>query len=245
MTTIPEVRSPEATRRLARMAGVAYLLFGVTALAGFYHAPMVTGDLNAIAQSLTRSGLRFRVGVVADVVSAALAVPTAFLLYQLFRPVDRARAALMALLLLVAMPVSFVVALHYVAAQWLLTGAPVVASLGATDREAIGMLFLRLHNHGVLAVEIFWGLWLLPFGLLVLRSRFLPRVLGVLLLIAGVAYVAHSLTTLLLDGQRFPLYERATMLARGAGEFPVMLWLAFLGARPPDGGKGRRDRASG
>ena len=92
------------------------------------------------------------------------------------------------------------------------------------------MLFLRLHADGVLAVEIFWGLWLLPFGLLVMRSHFLPRVLGILLIIAGVAYVAHSLTSLLLAGHRILLYERVTMLARATGEFPIMLWLLIKGA---------------
>jgi len=136
----------------------------------------------------------------------------------------------MALLLVVAMPISFVVALNYVAAQWLLSGAPVVAALPSAQREALGMLFLRLHTHGVLAVEIFWGLWLMPFGLLVMKSRFLPRVLGILLVIAGVAYVSHSLISLLLDGPRIILYERVTMLARAAGEFPIMLWLLIKGA---------------
>ena len=98
------------------------------------------------------------------------------------------------------------------------------------QRDALGMLFLRLHTHGVLAVEIFWGLWLMPFGRLVMRSRFLPRVLGILLIIAGVAYVAHSITSRLLAGQRIVLYERLTMLARAAGEFPVMLWPLIKGA---------------
>jgi uncharacterized protein DUF4386 len=120
------------------------------------------------------------------------------------------QAVLMALLLVVAMPISFVVALNYVAAQWLLSGAPVVAAIASAQREALGMLFLRLHTHGVLAEEIFWGLWLLPFGLLVIRSRFLLRVLGILLIIGGLAYVAHSVTSLLLAGQRIVLYERVT-----------------------------------
>jgi hypothetical protein len=96
---------------------------------------------------------------------------------------------------------------------------PEVAALASPQREALGMLFLRLHTHGVLAVEIFWGLWLVPFGLLVMKSRFLPRVLGVLLVVAGGAYVAHSVLSLLLDGPRIIPYERLTMLARAAGEF--------------------------
>jgi hypothetical protein len=210
MAATLEERSPEATKRLARLAGAVYVLLGLATAFGFYHAPLVQGDLSAIGHGLIKSDLRFRIGVVSDVFSTALSVPLALLLYQLFKPVHRMQAVLMALLLVVAMPISFVVALNYVAAQWLLSGAPVVAAIASAQREALGMLFLRLHTHGVLAEKIFWGLWLLPFGLLVIRSRFLPRVLGILLIIGGLAYVAHSVTSLLLAGQRIVLYERVT-----------------------------------
>jgi len=230
MTGTPHERTPEATKRLARLAGAVYVSLGVATAIGYYHAPLVQGDLSAIGRAITGTDLRFRIGVVSDVLSAVLAVPLALLLYQLLKPVHKTQAALMALLLLLAIPVSFVVALNYVAAQMLLSGAPEVSALSGAQRDALGMLFLRLHTHGVLAVEIFWGLWLLPFGLLVIRSHFLPRVLGILLIIAGVAYVAHSVTSLLLAGHRFILYERVTMLARAAGEFPIMLWLLIKGA---------------
>lgn len=230
MTAAPFERSPEETKRLARWAGAVYVSLGVATVFGFFHAPLVRDDLKVIARALTGPDLRFRIGVVTDVVSAVLAVPLALLLYQLFKPVHRTQAALMALLLLIAVPVSFVIALNYVAAQMLLTGNADMSAFTSAQRDALGMLFLRLHTHGVLAVEIFWGLWLLPFGLLVMRSRFLPRVLGILLIIAGVAYVAHSVTSLVLAGQRIVLYERVTMLARAAGEFPIMLWLLIKGA---------------
>jgi len=225
-----EERSPEDTKRLARLAGAVYLLLGLASAFGFYHAPLVQGDLRAIAHRLTQSEFRFRIGVVSDVLSTVLAVPLALLLYQLFKPVHKMQAVWMAVLLLAAMPISFVVALNYVAAQWVLTGASEFAALASAQRDELAMLFLRLHTHGVLAVEVFWGLWLVPFGLLVIKSRFLPRILGILLVIAGVAYVAHSLISLLLDGPRIILYERVTMLARAAGEFPIMLWLLIKGA---------------
>ena len=230
MTATPFERPPEETKRLARWAGAVYLSLGVATVFGFFHAPLVQDDLNAIARAITGPDLRFRIGVVTDVLSTALAVPLALLLYQLLEPVHKTQAALMALLVLIAVPMSFVVALNYVAAQMLLSGTPEMSAFTGAQRDALGMLFLRLHTHGVLAVEIFWGLWLLPFGLLVMRSRFLPRVLGILLLIAGVAYVAHSVTSLMLAGQRIVLYERVTMLARAAGEFPIMLWLLVKGA---------------
>lgn len=236
MADTPRERTPEETKRLARLAGAVYVALGIAAGLGYYHAPLVRGDVNAFAREITSSDLRFRIAVVADVFSAVLAVPLALLLYQLLKPVHKTYAALMALLLLLAMPVSFVVALNYVAAQMLLSGAPELSALTGAQRDALAMLFLQLHNHGVLAVEIFWGLWLLPFGWLVFRSRFLPRVLGILLMIAGVAYVAHSITTLLLAGHRIILYERVTMLARAAGEFPIMLWLLIKGADSRQGG---------
>jgi hypothetical protein len=230
MKGTPDERTPEATKRLAHLAGAVYVSLGVATALGYYHAPLVHGDLSVIARIITGTDLRFRIGVVSDVLAAALAVPLALLLYKLLRPVHRTQAALMALLLLLSVPISFVVALNYVAAQMLLTGAPEVSALTGAQREALGMLFLRLHTDGVLAVEIFFGLWLLPFGLLVIRSRFLPRVLGILLVIAGVAYVAHSITSLVLAGHRIILYEWVTMLARAAGEFPIMLWLLIKGA---------------
>ena len=233
MTTTLEERSPETTKRLARLAGAVYVSLGILSAFGFYHAPVVQSNLNAIARELVASDLRFRVGVVTDLLSTTLNVPLALLLYQLLQPVHGMQAALMAVLLLVAVPISFVVALNYVAAQWLLSGASVVSALASPERQALGMLFVRLHTHGVLTVEIFWGLWLLPFGLLVNRSRFLPRVLGVLLVITGLAYVAHSLTTLLLDGQRFVWFERITLLVRAAGELPIMLWLLIRRAAAP------------
>jgi hypothetical protein len=225
-----EERSPEATRRLARLAGAVYLALGLATTVGFYHAPLVQGDLSALARALATSDIRFRIGIVTDLLSTLLSIPLALLLYRLLKPVDKIHAFLMALLLILAVPISFVVEFNYVAAQWLLSGAQVVAALASAQREALGMLFLRLHTHGVLAVEIFWGLWLVPFGLLVMRSRFLPRVLGILLIIAGGAYVAHSITSLLLGGQRIMLYERVTMVARAAGEFPIILWLLIKGA---------------
>ncbi len=223
-------RSPQATKNLARIAGAAYVALSLVTAFGFYHAPLVQEDIGAIARALVRSDLRFRVGFVADIISMTLAVPLAVLLYEVFRPIHKLQATLLAVLLLVAMPISFVVALNYVAAQWLLSGASIVTGMPQAQREVLAMLFLGLHAHGVLAVEIFWGLWLLPFGYLVIRSRYLPRLLGVFLIGGGLAYISHSIVTLLLAGQRFAIYEHLTMLARAVAEFPTMLWLLAKGA---------------
>lgn len=90
------------------------------------------------------------------------------------------------------------------------------------------MPFLRLHHQGVVANEIFWGLWLFPFGMLVFRSGFLPRFLGVWLIINGLAYLIISATGLL-----WPQYEQTVWnvaFPAMLGEIAIVLWLLIKGA---------------
>jgi hypothetical protein len=120
--------------------------------------------------------------------------------------------------------------LNDAAALLLVSGADFLSVFEKPQRDALAMLFLRLHHHGVLANEIFWGLWLFPFGGLVYRSRLLPRFLGVWLIIGGFGYLAISFTGLLL-----PQYE--DMVSNIAfpgmlGELAIMLWLLIKGAKP-------------
>jgi hypothetical protein len=92
------------------------------------------------------------------------------------------------------------------------------------------MMFLRLHGHGILVNEIFWGLWLLPFGLLVYRSGFLPRILGAWLILNCFAYLATSVT-----GLMWPQYEQTVsnwVFPVMFGELAIMLWLIIMGAKP-------------
>lgn len=91
------------------------------------------------------------------------------------------------------------------------------------------MLFLRLHGQGIVMDEICWGLWLLPFGVLVIKSGFLPRILGVWLIINGFAYVAISLTGLL-SPQYMDMVSKITFPVL-FGEMAIMLWLVIKGAK--------------
>jgi Domain of unknown function (DUF4386) len=124
----------------------------------------------------------------------------------------------------------FLNVLNDVAALLFAMPADFLAVFEKPQRDGLVMLFLRLHDYGVFANEIFWGLWLFPFGLLVYRSGFLPRILGVCLYITGFAYLAFSFTGILL-----PRYlERIVSIGSPAllGEGPIMLWLLIKGAKP-------------
>jgi len=134
-------------------------------------------------------------------------------------------------LIVVQVPIAFLNELNAIAALVLVRGADFLSIFDKPQREALAMLFLNLHDHGFDVAEIFWGLWLFPLALLVYRSRFLPRFLGVWLGIAGFAWVILSLAGLLLPRYQHTVYtfsQPATF-----GEIVFMFWLLIKGGRPP------------
>jgi hypothetical protein len=149
-------------------------------------------------------------------------------LYRLLKGVDQTLAVLMAVLggVMVTL-VNFLVTLNNAAVLVLVRDADFLSAFGKPERDALVMLFLRMHRHGILAAEIYWGLWLFPLAILVYRSRFLPRFLGVWLVLNGLAYLAMSLT-----GFLWPQHEK--MLGNITfpalfGELALMLWLVIKG----------------
>jgi len=152
-------------------------------------------------------------------------------LYDLLKGVNRRHALLMVLLLAVSVPIAFLNELNSIAALVLVRGADFLSIFEKPLREALAMLFLNLHFHGLVVDEIFWGLWLVPLALLVYRSRFLPRFLGVWLALAAFAWVILSLTGVLLP----QYYDKVFSYSQPAvfGEIAFMLWLVIKGARPP------------
>lgn len=221
------------TVKAARVAGAIYLSLVATAPLRLIYIPsvlFVRGNATATANNIAAHESLFRLGIVADLLTGTIAIFVVLALYRLLNGVNQHHATLMVILggLMVA-PIYFLNALNDVAALLLVRGADFLSVFEKPQRDALAMLFLRLHHHGVVANEIFWGLWLFPFGVLVLRSGFLPRILGIWLILNGFAYLTTSLTGLLL-----PQYE--TLVSNIAfpallGELAIMLWLLIKGAK--------------
>ncbi|MGA2248001.1 MAG: DUF4386 domain-containing protein, partial [Verrucomicrobiota bacterium] len=166
-----------------------------------------------------------------DMLAGVSCVIVALALYRLLSGVSRNLAVLMVILggLLPAALDCFNV-VNDIAAL-LSVRADFMSSFETSQRNALAMLFLRVHDYGFLANQIFAGLWLFPFGVLVFRSGYIPRILGIYLVINGFAYVTISLT-----GFLWPLYvDRVTSKCWPAlfGEGAIMLWLMIKGAKPP------------
>jgi hypothetical protein len=219
--------------RNARVAGLLYLSLLMAPLRLIYipNTLFVTGNATATANNIATHETLFRFGIVGDLFTGTMVIFLTLALYRLFKGVDQDAARLVVILgSLVVTPISFVNTLNDMGALLFARGADFLSVFDKPQRDAFVMLFLRLHHHGVVANEIFWGLWLFPFGILVYRSRFLPRILGIWLIINYFAYLAVSFTGLL-----FPQYEQ--MVSNGVfpamlGEVAVMLWLVIVGARP-------------
>jgi Domain of unknown function (DUF4386) len=154
----------------------------------------------------------------------------ALALYDLLKEVNRRHASLMFGLIAVSIPIALVNEVNSIAALILVRGADFLSVFEKPQRDALAMLFLNLHSYGFDIAAIFWGLWLFPLGLLVYRSGFIPRILGVLLMANCFTYVVNSYTSLLL-----PKYEDIIsrwMMPLTFGELLFMFWLLIIGAKP-------------
>jgi len=222
------------TRRAARNAGLLCLLMGLPGAFSYLYVSaklIVPGNASATAGRILASEMLFRSGIVAELLSGVGAILAVGALYRLFRDVDKGQAWLMSTFLTLSIPIGFLNVVNDLAALTLLRGADFLKVFDQGQLQALAFLFLNLHGNGLIVSEIFWGLWLLPYGLLVMRSGFAPRILGALLLVNGFAYLAASVTALLLP-EYSRLVHRWAMIPE-TGELWILLWLLFKGPSAP------------
>ena len=217
-----------------RFAGGLYVvtsIFGFFAMGYVPNKLMVHGDAAATANNISASETLFRLGIASQLIGMAGFIFVALTLYELFKGVDRRQAALMVILIVVSLPIAVLNEVNSMAALLLVRGAGFLSVFDEPQRNALAMLFLNLHGRGLVFSELFWGLWLLPLGYLVYKSRFLPRFLGVWLTLAGFGWVILCLTGILLpqDADQLNTYLQPAIL----GEIVFMLWLVIKGAKPP------------
>jgi hypothetical protein len=221
------------TKNPGRFAGLLYLL---TSFVGFFamgYVPnkvIVHGNAAATAINIAASETLFRLGIASEIIGHTGFVFVALALYDLLQGVNRRHASLMVILIVVSVPIAVLNELNSIAALVLVRGADFLSIFEKPQREALAMLFLNLHDRGFVLAEVFWGLWLFPLGLLVYRSRFLPRFLGVWLALAGFAWLILSLTGVLMPqyAGKVYIYSQPAIV----GEIAFMLWLVIKGAKP-------------
>jgi hypothetical protein len=226
--------SPSTLFPPARLAGLIYLVVIVTGIFSIAYVPGQLVDYRDGAATMVKlqaDPALYRWGLVAGMACylAYLALP--LVLYRVLADTHRNLATLMVILAVCGALLSLINLGHKFDVLALISQRPGLASLDATAVEGQVMLALTRYNQGIVLAQLFWGTWLIPLGLLALRSGLLPKVLGVLLVIGGVAYVFQSFAwTAFADYAQSSLARYVTTPASLA-EIGTCLWLLIAGPR--------------
>ncbi|HKA57561.1 MAG TPA: DUF4386 domain-containing protein [Gemmatimonadales bacterium] len=221
-------------RNPGRVVGLWYLslvLIGPLTLLYIPNKLFVHGDAAATAANIAAHQGLFKTGMLADLVGSMLLIFIVFAFYRLFKDVDQ-QLAVWLVITGGIMPATLML-VNFVNSAGALMVAQNPGFLSAFDKpqhDALVMLFVQLHEHQITAAEILWGVWLFPMGLLTYRSGFLPRFIGVWLLINGATYVLLSVSRLMIPDVAGRLFNYAQPAL--FGELAIMLWLVVRGANP-------------
>ncbi len=188
----------------ARVAGFLYLLLVPLGLFGIVtpSIPAGPGDIAATVNEILTSETMYRLSIASALLVPIVTLFVAMALYKVLKPVNKFMARLMVIFTILATPIAMLNELNRLAALLLSSGPDYMMSAFTTEQlQALSPVFLELHQYGIAIVGIFWGLWLFPMGYLVFKSIYMPRIIGILLVVAGLGYLIDSFTKILLpDG---------------------------------------------
>lgn len=217
-------------KKLARIAGFLYLIVAIT---GFFSSYMnkkliVSGDSLATANNILSSGWLFRINLLSTLIMTVSWILVAFALYVLFRSVDKNLVVLMVLFVLAGSAVTCINVLCQFGALMVINNPGYLTVFNPDQLQALAMLLFDLSKNGLFIAYIFFGLWLFPLGYLVFKSAFIPRILGILVIIAGVGYISDFFVFSL-----FPGFGVTITNFTFWGEVFILLWLLIIGVKIP------------
>ncbi|WP_336518224.1 DUF4386 domain-containing protein [Pollutibacter soli] len=219
-------------KRTARIAGLLYLVMGITGAIGIMMVPQklfVPGNTEATVMNITSKEFLFRLGIFCGLVCQTVFIFLALTLFRLFKTVSKSLASTLLALVIVSVPIAYFIIFNQFYALVLLK-ENFMTNIDAGYRQSMIMASLKMYENGNTIIGIFWGLWLIPFGMLSFRSGFIPKILGVLLVAGGISYLLDATAFIL-----FPPFQKYTsvMVAifSAIAELAMVLWLLIKGVR--------------
>jgi hypothetical protein len=225
-------------KSIGRWAGLVYLIVVVTGFFSLGYVPgkiAAPGNPQAMLDNIVAHETLFRAGIGAFMVEQVAFLVLPLLLFRLLEGAHRGVAVTMVALAAVSVPIALVGVAHRLDALLFLTDADFVGVLGADTSHAMAWLSLKAYGRDIFMASLFWGLWLLPFGYLGVKSGLLPKVLGTLLMFGGVGYLLDVSCDLLLPGYAAMPLSNYTILPAALGEVGSCLWMLAVGARAHSG----------
>jgi hypothetical protein len=233
--TFPEGSIVGSPKRLARIAGLLYLVVGILggfAFAAVYSTMYVAGDAAATASNLVANAGLVRIGVAADLIQVTFWVFLSLTLYSLLRHVNAYAARAMVVLVVIGASLSFLNILFEFQGMRVATDPTYTAALGTAGSNALAMVMLDLQHYGYYIAGIFFGLWLVPLGYLAFKSGMLPKVLGVVLVVGGIGYLFDTLAAFVAPELTATIHPVAALLGIVA-EVSLLAYLLVKGVRSP------------
>jgi hypothetical protein len=221
-------------KRLARTAGVLYLLVAVFSALAYFTAKKVyvSGDAAATARNVVAHSGLVRAAVVADLVQATIWIFLAMTLYLLLKHVNKNAASAMVVFTTIGAGITLLNAVFEFEGLRAATGAVNLAPLGPAGSHSLVLLLLDTQHYGFLIAQIFFGLWLVPLGYLAYKSGWFPRALGVLLVAGGFCYLAGTLAAFLIPGSGQQINTFIT-LPSAIAEIWMVVYLLVIGVKTP------------
>ena len=216
-------------KRTARLSGLIWLLMFVFGpIAQIIRSKLfVSGDMETTAQNIVSNEGLFRLGFVSDLLMMVLFLLLPLVLYKLLHRVDKTLSILMVVFVMVSIPINMLNLLNEFAAYHVLSGAEYLNAFPADELMAKAMLSYDLYLRGYEIANVFFGLWLVPLGLLVYRSGFLPRFLGILLVVGGCGLFLEVFIYFLLPG--YAIVNTILLIPQTISEFVFLVWVLAKG----------------
>ncbi|MGB3776901.1 MAG: DUF4386 domain-containing protein [Tunicatimonas sp.] len=235
-----------ARNKKARIAGILYLLLIVCGLTYLVYVPAQLIDLKNATKTIENirdSELLFRLGIVVGICSFLVFTFLPLALYNLLQNVNKVAAKFMVLFALVSVPISFINILNKFSVLTLINKPEYAQKLGQAEFQTQVMLYLENYNSGVQLSQIFWGLWLLPFGYLVYKSDFLPKILGIFLMAGCFGYLITFFGGFLYSDFNKTIISDVVGFPASIGEIGICLWLLIMGTNKLNIGRRSKNTA--
>lgn len=216
----------------ARVAGLFYLILAITGAYGILYVPsqlLVENDATQTTANILDHEFFFRTGILANLIGQTSFLFVGLSLYKLFENVNQALSRMLLILVTVSVPIAFFIIFNQLNALWLMKESFV---MDPTQAEFLANTFMHQFQNGNLVIGIFWGLWLIPFGLLSYQSGFIPKLIGIFLIAGGLSYVIDAFAFVLLPDLQ-PYTTIGVSICSSLAEISVLLWLLIVGVRKP------------
>ncbi len=223
--------------KTARLAGLIYLILIISGIFNLMYFPsklIVWNNAAKTVENITNLEFLFKLNIICGIICFGCFLLLPLVLYKLLHKVNKSHGVLMVVFSIISVPISFGSMIHQFSILTLLGNDNFLKNFTEVQLQTEIMLHLHYFNNGVQIAQIFWGLWLFPFGYLVYKSGFLPKFLGIFLMMGCFGYLIEFFGSFLFENYYKSMFSKFVGIPSSIGEIGICLWLLIVGVKEKD-----------